>query len=195
MPLPDFNIDGVLPPFVGTDGPGGHLEDLSPYKVGVLETVHALSFSEPRKTILRGWLLHRRALRAIGFTEGFQWLDGSFVEKDKEPKDIDVVTYFRRPPMAQTPTELAAHLRANLPVFSRAQVKATFHDFLFVDLQGTSEAIVNLTRYYTGLFSHRRSDYLWKGMLEVSMDDAQDQDALDLLGPEPMSPASVGTTP
>lgn len=196
MPLPDFNIDGVLPPFVGTDGPGGHLEDLSPYRVGVLEAVRALSLSEPRKTILRGWLLHRRALRAIGFTQGFQWLDGSFVEKDKEPKDIDVVTYFRRPPTAQTSADLAAHLRANLPVFSRAQVKAAFHvDFLFVDLQGTSEAIVNLTRYYTGLFSHRRSDYLWKGMIEVPMEDAEDQDALDFLGPEPISAASAGTMP
>jgi hypothetical protein len=39
MPLPDFNIDGVLPPFVGANGPGGHFEDLSPYKASVLDVV------------------------------------------------------------------------------------------------------------------------------------------------------------
>jgi len=126
MPLPDFNIDGVLPPFVGADGPGGHFDDLSPYKVSVLELVQGLSFSEGRKSILRGWLLHRKALRAIGFDVGFQWVDGSFVEKNREPKDIDVVTYFRRPP-TMSPTDLAKHLQANLAVFSRNQVKAAFH--------------------------------------------------------------------
>jgi hypothetical protein len=89
MPLPDFNIDGVLPPFMGANGPGGHLEDLSPYKVSVLDVAQGLSSTDARKSILRGWLLHRRALRAIGFDKGFQWVDGSFVERDKEPKDID----------------------------------------------------------------------------------------------------------
>jgi hypothetical protein len=197
MPLPEFNIDGLISPFVGADGPGGHFEDLSPYRVSVIELVQGLSFSEGRKSILRGWLLHRRALRAIGFNTGFQWIDGSFVEKDKEPKDIDVVTYFRRPAIARSPTDLSAHLRANLPVFGRSQVKTAFHvDFLYVDLDGTAEVIVNLTRYYAGLFSHRRSDLLWKGMLQVPLEDAGDQDALNFLGPEPIIPGSeAGSTP
>jgi len=195
MPLPDFNIDGLLPPFVGADGPGGHLDDLSPYKVSVLELVQGLSFSERRKSILRGWLLHRRALRAIGFNVGFQWVDGSFVEKNREPQDIDIVTYFRRPQTTMSPIDLAKHLQANLAVFSRPQVKAAFHvDFLYVDLDGTREAIVNLTRYYTGVFSHRRDDLVWKGMLEVPLHDVDDQDALDLLGPEPtLADASTGS--
>ncbi len=195
MPLPDFNIDGVLPPFVGADGPGGLPEDLSPFKVSVLEIVNALSFSEGRKTVLRGWLLHRKALRAIGFNDGFQWIDGSFVEKGKEPKDIDVVMFFRRPPNATTPAALARHRQANLAIFSRAQVKAAFHvDFMPIDLQGTPEVLVDLTRYYTALFSHRRDDFLWKGMLQVPMDGSGDQDALDFLGHEPtVSGAVVGS--
>ena len=48
-------------------------------------------FSEGRKPILQGWLLHRKALRAIGFGTGFEWIDGSFAEKGKEPKDIDTI--------------------------------------------------------------------------------------------------------
>lgn len=197
MPLPDFNIDGVLPPFVGSDGPGGHFEDLSPYKASVGELVRALSFTEGRKSILRGWLLHRRALRAIGFAEGFQWVDGSFVEKNKEPRDIDVVMFFRRPATAHSREDLARHLRANLGVFSRAQVKAAFHvDFMAVDLQGTPEVLVDLTRYYTGVFSHRRPDFLWKGMLQIPLDGTEDQDALDFLGPEPaITDATAGSAP
>jgi uncharacterized protein DUF6932 len=195
MPLPAFNIDGVIPPFVGAHGPGGVPEDLSPYKASVLETVHALSFSEGRKSILRGWLLHRKALRAIGFNDGFQWVDGSFVEQNKEPKDIDVVMFFRRPPTANNAIDLAKHIQANLPVFSRMQVKATFHvDFMPVDLDGTPEVLVDLTRYYAGLFSHRRTDFVWKGMIQVPMDGSGDQAALDFLGPEPTL-ASTGTGP
>lgn len=159
--------------------------------------IQGLSSTDGRKSILRGWLLHRKALRAIGFEEGFQWVDGSFVERDKEPKDIDVVTYFRRPVTAKTRTDLAKHLQANIGVFGRVQVKAAFHvDFLYVDLDGTAEAIVNLTRYYTGLFSHRRPDFLWKGMLQVPLDDADDQYALNFLGPEPsIDGTTSGSTP
>jgi Family of unknown function (DUF6932) len=142
MPLPAFNIDGVIPPFVGAQGPGGLPDDLSPYKTSVLEAVHALSFSEGRKSVLRGWLLHRKALRAIGFNVGFQWLDGSCVEQNKEPKDIDVVMFFRRPLTANNAIDLAKHIQANLPVFSRMQVKAAFHvDFMPVDLDATRELL------------------------------------------------------
>lgn len=195
MPLPDFNIDGVLPPFIGPDGPGGHPEDLSPYKVSVSEIVDALAFSEGRKSILRGWLLHRKALRAIGLDDGFQWVDGSFVEKNKEPRDIDVVMFFRRPQAAASAIAMAQHIQANRAVFSRAQVKSAFHvDFMPIDLDGTPEALVDLTRYYTGVFSHRRPDFLWKGMLQVAMGSEGEEEALDFLGPEPPSGiAAVGT--
>jgi hypothetical protein len=66
--------------------------ELSPYVVTALEVVTSLGTSEARKTILRGWLLHRAALRAVGLDRGFQWLDGSFVE-DKVLKDLDVVSF------------------------------------------------------------------------------------------------------
>ncbi|WP_430649493.1 DUF6932 family protein, partial [Bradyrhizobium uaiense] len=52
---------------------------------GRAESWHAAA-GEGRRSILRGWLLHRKALRAVGFGTGFQWIDGSFVEKGKEPK-------------------------------------------------------------------------------------------------------------
>ena len=195
MPIPAFTIDGVLPPYVGPDGPGGAPEDLSPYAVTTVEVVSTLALTEQRKEILRQWLRHRAALRTIGFDRGFQWLDGSFVES-KDPRDLDVVTFLYRPVGIQDRNDLAKLLHANLNLFGHAQVKSGYSlDFFPIDLDGSPEALVNLTRYWLGLFSHRRGDDLWKGMLQVRMEDvADDTAALATLGPG-AAPAVGGTNP
>jgi hypothetical protein len=87
MPIAQFTIDGVLPPYVGPQGPGGAAEEMSPYSVTAFEAVTILGSSDQRKSILRGWLKHREAMRQIGFNRGFQGLDGSFVET-KIPQDL-----------------------------------------------------------------------------------------------------------
>jgi hypothetical protein len=56
--------------------------------------------------------------RALGFNRGFQWLDGSFVE-NKDPRDLDVVTFLYRPPGIHDAGELPRLLRANLNLFGR----------------------------------------------------------------------------
>ena len=48
MPIPAFTIDGVLPPYVGPDGPGGAAEDLSPYAVTAMEVVTTLGLTRER---------------------------------------------------------------------------------------------------------------------------------------------------
>lgn len=197
MPLPDFNINGVLPPFLG-DSPAGPFSEMSPYRASAVEVVQMLSFSEGRKSILRGWLLHRKMLRAIGFESGFQWLDGSFVEKDKEPGDIDVMTFLRRPPHAQELSALEVFWEANLPVLDIAQVKRDFSVHFFpMDLDGDGEVLVDLVRYHLSLFSHRRDDLVWKGMIQVPVDSADDDEvALKLLGLDPsVSGAPTGVGP
>lgn len=196
MPIPAFTIDGILPPYVGLAGPGGAPQDMSPYEVTAVEVVSTLGLTPQRKGILRGWLQHRAALRAIGFDRGFQWLDGSFVE-DKHPNDLDIVTFFYRPPAVQDMTALAHLLRANLGVFGRHQVKASYMlDFFPVDLNGSAEALVSLTRYLLALFSHRRGDGVWKGMLQVRLEDlADDAAALALLGPDPAATIAGGVNP
>jgi hypothetical protein len=167
MPIPAYTIDGVLPPYVGPAGPGGAAEDMSPYVMTAIEVAATFATTDERKAILRGWLRHRAALRAVGFDRGFQWLDGSFVE-NKNPRDLDVVTFLYRPP-GHGGGDLAKLLRANLNLFGRAQVKAAYNlDFFAIDLDGSAEALVNLSRYLLGLFSHRRGDDLWKGMRSKS---------------------------
>ena len=196
MPIPTFTIDGVLPPYVGAVGPGGASEDMSPYVVTAIEIVTTLGITDERKAILRGWLHHRSALRAIGLDKGFQWLDGSFVE-NKDPKDLDVVTFLYRPPVIVNPGDWAGFTLANIALFNRDQVKATFKvDFIPVDLNGSPEGLVSTARYWLGLFSHRRGDDLWKGMLQVRLENvADDSAAMSVLGPDPAANSVGGATP
>lgn len=195
MPIPAFGINGVLPPYVGADGPGGKPEDMSPYVVSALEVVTTLGHTEARKKILRGWLTHRAALRSIGFTQGFQWLDGSFVE-EKDPNDLDILSFLYRPPAAQTPAALGLLMNANAGLFERKDVKSAYKlDAFFVDMNGNPATLVNFTRYYLGLFSHKRGDDIWKGMLQVNLaDTADDAAAQTVLGPAP-TVVSQGVNP
>ena len=96
MPIPSFSIDGVLPPYISPSGPAGRAEDMSPYVVSAFEVVSTFGGSNERAKILDGWLRHREELRSLGFQRGFQWLNGGFVE-NKEPRDLDVVTFLFRP--------------------------------------------------------------------------------------------------
>ncbi len=190
MPIPAFTIDGVLPPYVGPDGPGGHPSHMTPYRVSALEVAEKLGTTERRKAILRGWLHHRSALRAAGFGRGFQWLDGSFVES-REPKDLDIVSFLYRPHGLRDRDAFARHFRENFGLFDRGLMKLAYHlDRFPVDLDSAIETALNLTRYYLGLFSHCRGDGLWKGMLEVRFEDEPgDLLARSRLGPEPEAPA------
>lgn len=100
---------------------------------------------------------------------GFQWLDGSFVE-DKVPNDLDIVTFFEAPTAyAQNP---AAFVAARTDLFHRAAARSNYKlDVQWVDMSRGGRSIVEFTQYYCGLFSHRRGDELWKGMLAVDLDD------------------------
>lgn len=186
MPISSFTIDGVLPPYVGPHGPGGAFEDLSPYEVSATEVVATLGGTHNRQDILRRWLDHRSRLRAAGIVRGYQWLDGSFLER-KEPKDLDTVSFIYRPAHAVQPADWNAFMLGNFSLIDRGQLKQNFRlDALFVDLDGNRESIVEVARYYVGLFSHRRGDDLWKGMLKVRLENAADDaDALAILGPAP----------
>ena len=196
MPIPAFTIDGILPPYVGPHGPGGAPEDMTPYVVSATEVVATLGISSQRQIILRHWLNHRAALRRIGFTRGYQWLDGSFVEQ-KDPQDLDVVTFTYRPTHAKDNTALSALITANIDIFYRPLVKKAFMlDAFFLDFEGSAEALVSVSRYYLGLFSHRRGDDLWKGMLQVRLEDVtDDQTALSALGGAAIIPAVPSSTP
>lgn len=173
MPIPPFDgIFNVLPPHLGDPR---QISDLSPYRCTVTELCDRFGTSPGRKRILEGFLALRDELFALGI-QGFQWLDGSFLEdietqEGRGPKDIDVVSFVSRPADANA---LFTVLSAKPNLNSRAQVKGTYHvDHFWVPLGNNPILLVSLVRYWYGLFSHRR-DRAWKGMLVVNLADQSD---------------------
>lgn len=173
--IPPFNASGVLPPFTGVTAadPAG----ASPFKTTIVEAARRYCTSSERKEILAGLLSYRSRLRELGVVNGFQWLDGSFIEhvestRSRPPADIDIVTFAARPVADQE--DWRALFSANPEIFNPIRAKEVFKvDAYFVDLSIRPDLIVATTAYWFGLFSHQRDTALWKGMLQVpiSCDD------------------------
>ena len=192
MIIPPPTIDGILPPFKGTD-PGGDPALMSPYEVGPVDVVERFGTTDRRRTILKGWLDHRAALRGLGADRGFQWLDGSFVE-DKVPHDLDVVVFLHRPASVQNAAGWAPVRQAYPEVFIRPRVKQVYNlDTFFLDMNGNPETLVSMARYLLQLFSHQRQSFLWKGMLQVRLEDTgEDEQAMAWLGTQALGAPAGG---
>lgn len=190
--IPAFTTSGVLPPFTGDSA--AQRANASPYKVAMTDIVNRFATSIERITILEGLLAYREKLRTVGFTDGFQWIDGSFVEdcesannRGRAPADVDVVTYVYRPLNSQgngymEKDELMPIVMANPDLFIPQHSKSTYHcDAYHEDLCMPSHMLVEKTAYWFGLFSHSRVSNLWKGILSVPMhsDDAAARAILD----------------
>lgn len=187
--IPAFNLSGVLPPYVGPSPaePAG----LSPYDASMKEVAESLATSSERAAILRGFIALRQSLLAIGITNGYQWCAGSFCEdietlEGRSPGDIDVVTFFARPTHAQDPAGWSAFVAAHTALFDATQTKPTYGcDAYFVDANNPLLSVISQVTYWHGLFGHRRTSHMWKGMLRVPLvsDDAAALTHLDRVWP------------
>lgn len=151
----------------------------SPYLVTSSELVQRFASSRQRCIVLDGLLRYRSELRGLGFVQGFQWLDGSFVEdvearENRPPNDIDVVTFAHGPAGMSAP-HIKQMLGARPEIFEHERCKREFHcDTSIVNLSTAPEWLVLQTRYWYGLYSHRRGDALWKGMLQLPLNSDDD---------------------
>ncbi len=191
MPIPRFDHNEVLPPHLGDPR---KRDELTPFPATSEEVCQRFATSAERRAILAGWLSFRQELKKLGITSGFQWLDGSFLEnveatEGRPPNDLDVVTFYFSP-VGVNPKDLL-DLRnaiiASLPeFFDRAACKRRFKlDHFGIHLGTRGTALVDNTRYWAGLFSHRR-DGAWKGMLRIELNtDPSDSEAAKLLNPAP----------
>jgi len=170
--IPPFNHSHVLPPFLGEKLT--HAES-SPYRASALELVHRFGDTAERRLILVGLLDYRATLRRLGFHQGFQWLDGSFVEnievlQGRAPGDVDLVSFVHAP-VGQSATQTQAMMDQNPDVFDKDRCKARYRcDTMILNLAKKPEKLVQDVRYWYGLFSHRKGDQVWKGMLHLPMD-------------------------
>lgn len=180
--IPAFNASGVLPPFIG-DNPTGY-GGVSPYVCQMSELQARFAHTPERRAVLNGLLGYRRALRVAGISQGYQFVDGSFVEdceqlRGRPPADIDVITFAYL--SASTADEKRAVMAAHPSIFDPEVAKNTFscHAF-FQDLGIPGHALVKPTCYWFGLFSHQRVTALWKGILVVPLQSDDDAVASSL---------------
>lgn len=181
--IPGWTSHGVLPP---CDFAHPTSSVRSPYVVSAAEFVQKFATSPERNTILQGFLDFRKELNSIGIVQGFQWIDGSFVEdveltRKCSPHDIDVVTFYYSGD-GQTQNVL---LSGYPNLFDPRLAKVRYHvDAHVVELNvSTVEPIenqtilVNQTAYWQSVWSHRRDDLLWKGYLQLDLLAANDPTA------------------
>lgn len=175
--IPAFTPSGVLPPFLGTSPTSVSL--MSPYSVKMSDLVAKFATSSARIALLEGLLQYRAELVAAGVVQGKQWIAGSFLENVEQtrkvpPKDIDVVTFGRLPVDNGQKDDF---VNKHSDLFSPKRAKKKFYcDAKFVDLGIDPELLVAQTRFYFGLFSHTYKTFLWKGLLEISL-ESDDSDA------------------
>lgn len=175
--IPDFDHNYVLPPHLGDPT---SIDDVSPYKCTSLEFCERFSTSRERIEILKGFILFRGILNGYGLTNGFQWLDGSFLEdvetnEHRAPNDLDIVTIYWG---YDIPFQI--NLVRRFPEFrdvnlSKQNYKLDHYPF---DASESPIVAVDYSRYWIQLFSHNRIG-VWKGMLQIALNTPID-DALAL---------------
>ncbi len=164
---------GALPPVRPGASPAG--PDRSPYAVSLHDLVNRFATSPERAAILEGLIDYRADLYATGIVDGFQWVNGSFLEdietnQSRPPNDVDVVTYIVIP----TGTSQASLLPALAPLMDKNATKAKYK----VDAHVFSLHQVTIPNvcYWYSLWSHRR-DGLWKGFAQLPLDPVNDSAA------------------
>jgi hypothetical protein len=184
--VPKFNESGVLPPFLPGSSPAA-AADVAPYRITLEELVESFGTTPERKSLLVGYLKYRIELKSKGIVAGFQWVDGSFTEQSevtrgRAPGDIDILTFATRPASIGDPRQWFEFVNANLHLFDPGVSKESFScDAYYVDLSVAPQYVVSKTAYWFGLFSHQRETFLWKGLLEISLTDGDEERLLDLL--------------
>ncbi len=185
MPLPPFDIRGLLPPVNGSNPTH---PDRSPYFCTMTELCSALGTSDHRKELLRNLIGYRALIGSDDFVAGIQFINGSFVEnieaiEGRQPKDIDVFSilmppakYVNKPVLWQT----TGSVFWQNEIADNPKNKARFS----LDVYGLIVDVSNLgnflqqSLYWYSLFSHKRTNHDWKGFAAVPLNAADDQTAL-----------------
>jgi hypothetical protein len=187
MAIPNFNAQGVLPPFLG---PNATTQQRSPYVGTMTDLVVALGTTVHRKRLFEGLIRYRQMMHSLDFTVGFQFIDGSFVENievtgGRVPNDIDVFSYLEKPSKYLTDPALWTSeglTRWAGEIADRTKNKSRFGiDSYAVAIDEPFMTIINVTMYWHGLFSHQRTTMRWKGFVIVPLNAADDAAALTLL--------------
>lgn len=180
--IPSFDERGLLPPIFPAEATNSEVR--SPYEADVLDFCGRFGTSLVRCELMLNLLTVRGRLIKIGL-EGFQWIDGSFVEdieriENRSPRDIDVVTYANLGDQEET-------LAKDPNVFKKAFVKENYsidQRILSLDISPDADYMKECAFWYS-LWSHRRREprgnvLPWKGFVQVPL-PCKDAEAEDWL--------------
>lgn len=154
-PIPDFDYNLVLPPHLGDPA---DCSQLSPYPCTTVDLCQRLGATPERRAILGKFLNFRDRLRGEGLINGFQWLDGSFLEnvearESRPPNDIDVVTVYWGYDIPFQQRLLVNFPEVANPSLSKANYSVDHYPF---DAGFDPMATLEWARYWILLFSHNR---------------------------------------
>ena len=178
MNIPEWDINKVLPP-IHPETPEGQEHDIlyrAPYAAPLAEIIDRFATTLQRADLIEKFLGYRAALHQAGITEGFQWINGSFVENIEEsprkrsPDDIDVVTFYFRDESASPNYE---------DLFNPRITKQNFNvDAYGIELdQPLDVATATTIGHLHSLWSHRRFNNVWKGFIQTDLDPTEDDPA------------------
>jgi hypothetical protein len=198
VPVPVWNSRGWIDPI---DVLAPTSVNRSPYVVSLRDFVLEFATTPRRASVLGGLLQYRSELHTAGLKNGFQWLDGSFLEnvellESRDPGDVDVVTYYQMP-TNQTQASLKALSPDTFPV-NAAEHKA-LKDRLHVDaytmmLDQPPQVLVKMTAYWYSMWAHRR-DFAWKGFVQVDLAPLEDALATAALVAQHLQVPPIGGSP
>ena len=178
--IPPFDHNNVLPPFLTTPA---DQRGQSPYPCDIMEFCKHFATSSVRIEILRGFVKFRLDCIEHNIV-GKQWVDGSFVEsiensESRDPHDIDVVTLYVVKDKLEE--ELIMSSFPEFVYFYKSKSKYNV-DHYPVLVNEDPYRTVELTKYWSSLFSHNRRG-VWKGMVEIPLYNTVDKDkeALDYI--------------
>lgn len=118
-----------------------------------------------------------------GIIDGFQWLDGSFIEnieitENRPPRDLDLVTFYGGLTIEEQQVKRGEFTEFFNPSLAKKNYKL---DHYAVDYSYRPEFTIEMTRYWIQLFTHNRLG-IWKGILKLEVNTVEiDQEALTYL--------------
>lgn len=149
-----------------------------------MELVARFRTNDPRKALLRGLIAYRQHILSDGYDQGFQFINGSFVEdveaiRGRPPGDIDVMSFLVRPQKYvgdQSAWETVGKQFWLTEVRGRAANRARFSLDTFAAL--LDEANYRNFTYWHGLFSEQKRTFAPKGYIVINLDPVADRAAL-----------------
>jgi hypothetical protein len=142
--------------------------------------VLATGFSPERKAILEGFLLFRNELKKMGL-QGFQWVDGSFVEdvenseRRRPPSDVDLLTWVFLPEGLDPEKQIEWYKRVAAWYYG-LDAKANFKcDAYIAPVFPNGTSYMDDAIYWSGLFSHSKEGESWKGFFQVGLADDENE--------------------